>query len=72
MTTIQSINQINSRATSVLIKHMGVADTLRFLSQFRTGSGDYTAERKHFFEGVSVRQLADEIRKHGNQQNESQ
>ncbi len=68
MTTIQPMHQINSRATRLLVKHLGIADTLRFLSQFRTGSGDYTTERKHLFEGMTVRQLAEEIKKHGSRQ----
>ncbi len=67
MTTIQPMHQINSRATQLLFRHMGVADTLRFLSQFQVGSGDYTAERKRLFEGMTVRQLAEEIRQENTQ-----
>ncbi len=70
MTTIQPMHQINSRATQLLIRHMGIADTLRFLSQFRAGSGDYTAERKRLFEGMTVRQLAEEIRQENSQRME--
>jgi hypothetical protein len=41
----QPLSEITNRAKSALIQELGVADTLRFLNQFRAGSGDYTAER---------------------------
>ena len=37
-------------------------DALRFLSQFRAGTGDYTAERNQLFEGMSVKDIVQEIK----------
>jgi hypothetical protein len=37
---IQPIAGINQRAHQALIGELGVVDTIRFLNQFRAGSGD--------------------------------
>lgn len=57
----QLIAELNQHATNVLIKEIGVVDTLRFLSQFRVGTGDYTAERHKLFEGMSIDDIIREI-----------
>jgi hypothetical protein len=59
---IQPISTINQRATDALIREVGVVDTVRFLNQFRTGSGDYTAEREELFRGMSVKDIIDDIK----------
>ena len=59
---IQSLSEITSRAKSALIQELGVVDTLRFLSQFRAGSGDYTTEREHLFKGETVRSIVSDIK----------
>jgi len=59
---IKPINQLNKTATQVLIKEMGVVDTLRFLSQFQVGTGDYTVERQQLFQGMSVKEIIREIK----------
>lgn len=41
---------------------MGVVDALRFLSQFRTGSGDYTKERGQWLDDLSLEQIVSEIK----------
>jgi hypothetical protein len=59
---LQPIQQLNKRAEEALVKEIGIVDTLRFLSQFRTGSGDYAADRKTLFEGLSVKDIVREIK----------
>ena len=59
---IQSLSEITSRAKGALIQELGVVDTLRFLSQFRAGSGDYTTEREHLFKGETVRSIVADIK----------
>ena len=59
---IDSIARVTQRATNALLKELGVVDTIRFLGQFRAGSGDYTAQREKLFEGLSVAETADQIR----------
>jgi len=59
---IQPISDLTHRATDTLIQKFGVVDTIRFLNQFRAGSGNYTMEREHLFEGMSVKDIVAEIK----------
>ena len=58
---IQSLSELTNRATHALFKELGAVGTLRFLSQFRTGSGNYTAEREQLFKGESVHSIVANI-----------
>ena len=60
--TIRPLAEITQQATTILIREMGVVDALRFLSQFRAGSGDYTKERGQWLEGLSLEQIASGIK----------
>ncbi|MFM8901706.1 MAG: hypothetical protein ACKOF9_17460 [Burkholderiales bacterium] len=53
---------VTQRGTDALVKELGVVNTMRFLGQFREGNGDYTAQREHLFQGMSVAEMAREIR----------
>ena len=59
---IQPISELTYRATNALIKEFGVVDTIRFLNQFRAGSGNYTMEREQLFRGMSVKDIVKEIK----------
>jgi hypothetical protein len=59
---IQPISEISHRATSMLIREIGIVDTIRFLNQFRSGSGDYTMEREELFREMSVDDVLDDIK----------
>lgn len=59
---IQPLKEITSRAQNALIRELGVVDTLRFLNQFRAGSGDYTMEREELFKAESVKSIVAEIK----------
>jgi hypothetical protein len=61
-TPIKPISEVNQMATDLLIKEMGVVDTIRFLNQFRPGQGDYTKDRKKLFEGMKVKDIVREIK----------
>ena len=63
---IQPLKEITSRAQNALIRELGVVDTLRFLSQFRAGSGDYTTEREELFKAESVKSIVAEIKSRRN------
>lgn len=54
---IQPVAEITRRARNALIQELGVVDALRFLNQFRAGSGDYTKEREQLFKGEAVGNL---------------
>jgi hypothetical protein len=60
--TIRPLAEINRQATEVLVREMGVADALRFLSQLSSGSGDYTKEREQWLGDLSLQQITDEIK----------
>ena len=61
-TQVQPISEITQRGTNALIKEIGVVDTIRFLNQFRAGSGNYTTERDKLFAGLSVKDIIGEIK----------
>lgn len=56
------LSEINEQAIRVLSEEIGPADTARFISQFTTGYGNYTEERKKLFEGLTLEEVAREIR----------
>ena len=59
---IQPIAKLTHRATHALIQELGVVDAIRFLNQFRAGSGNYTVEREQLFEGQSVKDIVADIK----------
>ena len=60
--TIRPLADVNRQATEILIREMGVVDTLRFLSQFSAGSGDYTKERGQWLDNLSLEQIVSQIK----------
>jgi len=59
---IRPLAEVNQKARDILIREMGIVDTLRFLSQFRAGSGDYTKERKLWLDDLSLDQIVSGIK----------
>lgn len=59
---IEPLSELTDRAINALIREFGVVDTMRFLHQFRAGNGNYTEERKQRFEGMSVKDIVDDIK----------
>lgn len=59
---IRPLSEINQQAAAILAREMGIADALRFLSQFSSGSGDYTKERDQWLGDLSLEQIASEIK----------
>jgi hypothetical protein len=62
-TTIKPLEEVTQEAIRLLSREMGVADTMRFLSQFITGSGNYTEERHAILGDPSVQDLFAEARR---------
>jgi hypothetical protein len=58
----ESLAQISEKAVRLLVKELGLSATVRFLSQFQVGSGNYTEERRAQLSGKTVDELAREIR----------
>ena len=59
---IRPLADINKEAEAILIREMGVVKALRFLSQFRTGLGDYTKERGQWLDELSLNEIVTEIK----------
>ncbi len=57
--TVQTrpLAEVTRRAIAILTRELGAADTLRFVNQFTTGLGDYTAEREQLFAGETLEQI---------------
>jgi hypothetical protein len=58
---VKPLVEINQQAISLLLRELGVADTVRFLKQFTPGLGDYTQEREALFANQTLEQITDEI-----------
>jgi len=54
--------EVTERAIQVLSREIGVADTMRFLRQFATGSGNYTEEREALFRDYTLDDILKEVR----------
>lgn len=54
--------EINQQATEILVREMGIVDTLQFFNQFTLGSGDYTQERGQWLDHLSLKDIVAEIR----------
>jgi hypothetical protein len=55
--------QITAEAIKILYREIGVVDTLRFVNQYPTGYGDYTAQRERLFAGMTLDNIISEIKK---------
>jgi hypothetical protein len=55
--------EITRQAIEVLSKELGLVATLRFLSQFSAGYGDYTQEREVLFKELTMDQALASVRK---------
>ncbi len=60
--TMRPLAEITEEATTILIRELGVVDALRFLSQMRPGSGDYTKERGQWLDDLSLEQITSAIK----------
>jgi len=62
MLDTKPLNQITQEAIQVLYQKIGVVNTVRFLNQFTTGYGDYTAERDALFADMTLDDILTEIK----------
>ena len=51
---IKPLAEINEEAFNLLFKHLGPADTMRFIHQYWQGSGDYTKEREDLLKNFTL------------------
>jgi len=60
---VRPLAEITQEAIEILYRELGVVATVRFLSQFTTGYGNYTEERESLFEGLTLDQALAEMKK---------
>jgi hypothetical protein len=53
--------EIQRKAFRILLKEMGLAETLRFHMSYERGSGDYAKDRSQHFKDSTVDELYGEI-----------
>ena len=61
-TTRKPLAEIKRRAIEILSRELGSADTIRFLNQFRNGSGDYTKEREAMIGPLTLDEILAEMK----------
>lgn len=58
-----TLTENHTKSLEMLIRELGLVGLLRFLQQFDSGSGDYTAERFTWLQSSGVAELGRLIRK---------
>jgi hypothetical protein len=58
-----TLEQIRAKGLEALSRDLGPVGLVRFLQQFETGYGDYTAERYRWLGEPTVQEVAEEIRR---------
>lgn len=57
----RSLHEISRDAHAALVRELGIVDAIRFLNQYTTGRGDYTAERHEWLGDESLEELFKQI-----------
>jgi hypothetical protein len=60
---VKPLAEITQDALSVLCKEIGIVNTVRFISQFTVGYGNYTEERARLFADMTLDDIIDEIKR---------
>jgi Mg/Co/Ni transporter MgtE len=61
-TRTRPLAELTYEAISVLLREMGVVDTVRFLNQYTAGYGNYTEEREQLFGHLTLDEIISEIK----------
>ena len=60
---VKPLAEITQDALSVLYKEIGIVNTVRFISQFTVGYGNYTEERERLFAGMTLDDIIAEMKR---------
>lgn len=60
---VKPLTEITQQAIELLSKELGIVATVRFLSQFTTGYGNYTEDRESLFQGLTLEQALTAMKK---------
>jgi hypothetical protein len=58
---LKSLNQMTQDVIAILMKEIGIVNTLRFLNQFSTGYGNYTEDREAQFNDLTLAELLQQM-----------
>ncbi len=61
MLKARPLSEVTQTAIYILIKEMGIVDTIRFINQFTVGYGNYTEEREQLFADMTLDDIVAEI-----------
>lgn len=56
------LTEVTTEAIALLLREIGVVNTVRFLSQYSTGYGNYVTERDQLFGHLTLDEIIREIR----------
>ncbi len=56
------LSELNELAKDILVRELGIVDTIRFLNQFRAGGGNYTEERREIYRDMTADEIIREIK----------
>ena len=59
---MKPLAEVTRQAIEILSRELGPADTMRFIGQYTTGRGDYTAEREALFGHATLEQVIANIK----------
>ena len=59
---VKPLAEVTRRAIEILSRELGAADTMRFVGQFTSGHGDYTAERESLFGQATLEEILSAIK----------
>ena len=62
ITQTKNLSEITQQAIEVLLKEVGIANTIRFLNQFSTGYGNYTEERENCLEDLTLNEVLAQLK----------
>ena len=57
------LTEITHIALHVLLREIGISNTMHFLGQFTPGTGNYTEERNALFKDLSMDDILNEVKK---------
>ena len=53
--------KLRKKGFDVLVRELGAADALRFLSMYEEGRGDFTKERQAWVDSMSIEEICQDI-----------
>lgn len=57
-----SLTEITEKALRLLIQEIGIVNTIRFINQFNTGTGNSVEEKDRLYGNMTVKEIAAAIR----------